>query len=345
MPDEGQRSVPRWRGPTVAQIAALSGVGTATVDRVLNGRNSVREATRVRVLEALATLGQPAAPTVAEEPLRIAVVVDAGVSFNRTLEQAVATHGQDDPSVDFNFFGFTTAGLVTVKFAQLVERCAQTAHGLVVVAREDLTINRALRAASARGVHVVCLTTDLPTSGRAAYVGSDQASAGATAAYLMGRLLGRQPGRILFVYSAPYRCQEERELGFRRVLRSEFGSIEVEERVNSNDQPESAYENICRYIADRGPPAGIYNVSAGNVGVAQALEQHGLVGKVLFVGHELNRNSRMLLESGAMDIVVGHDVEVELRLSVDLIRKRVEGATTTASIHTPVRVFTKYSCG
>lgn len=345
MPDQGQRGLQRWRAPTVAQIAALSGVGTATVDRVLNGRAIVREATRARVLEAVAKLEGPATPPAATESLRIAVVVDSGVSFNRTLEQAVTAHGQADPSVDLSFFGFTTAGLATVKFAQLVERCAETADGLIVVAREDLTINRALRGAAARGAHVVCLTTDLPTSGRAAYVGSDQASAGATAAYLMGRLLGGKPGRVLVVYSAPYRCQEERELGFRRVLRSEFGSIEIEERVSSNDQSESAYENICRYIADRGPPSGIYNVAAGNVGVARALEEHGLAGRMLFVGHELNANSRMLLESGAMDIVIGHDVEVELRLGVELIRTRVAGATATASIRTPVRVFTKYSCG
>lgn len=345
MPEPGQRDFQRWKGPTVAQIAALSGVGTATVDRVLNGRSSVRDATRVRVLQALARLEGHGPPAVAENPLRVAVIVDSGSSFNRTLEQAVAAHGERNRSVELSFFGFATQGLDAVKFAQLVERCAQTAQGLIVVAREDLTINRALRAASAHGVHVVCLTTDLPTSGRVAYVGSDQASAGATAAYLMGRLLGGQPGRILLVYSAPYRCQEERELGFRRVLRSEFGKIEIEERVNSNDQSESAYENICRYIADRGAPSGIYNVAAGNVGVARALEQHDLVGRVLFVGHELNPNSRMLLESGAMDIVVGHDVEVELQLSIDVIRKRIAGATAIASIRTPVRVFTKYSCG
>lgn len=345
MPDQSQRDLRRWKSPTVARIAALSGVGTATVDRVLNGRGSVRESTRERVLQALAQLERPAAPPPVDSKLRISVIVDAGISFNRTLEQEVIAHGDADESVELGFFSFGTQSLVAVKFAQLIERCAQTAHGLIVVAREDLIINRALRSASAQGVHVVCLTTDLPTSGRVAYVGSDQASAGATAAYLMGRLLGRQPGRILLVYSAPYRCQEERELGFRRVLRSEFGNIEIEERLNSHDRSESAYENICRYIADRGPPAGIYNVAAGNVGVARALEQHDLTGRVLFVGHELNPNSRMLLESGAMDIVVGHDVAVELQLSIDLIRKRMSGVAAVASIRTPVRVFTKYSCG
>lgn len=345
MPGQGQHDVRNWKGPTVAQIARLSGVGTATVDRVLNGRSAVRETTRVKVLEALATLENRAPLPIVEERLRIAILVDSGDSFNRTLEQAVTAYGEANPMVDLSYAASTTPDVVPVRFAQLIERCAQTAQGLIVVAREDLTINRALRAATAHGVHVVCLTTDLPTSGRAAYVGSDQASAGATAAYLMGRLLGQRPGKILLVYSAPYRCQEERELGFRRVLRSEFANLEIEERVNSNDRADSAYENICRYIADHGPPAGIYNVGAGNVGVARALEHHGLVGKVLFVGHELNPNSRMLLESGAMDIVIGHDVETELQLSIDLIGKRLKGATASSSIRTAVRVFTKYSCG
>lgn len=46
-----------------------------------------------------------------------------------------------------------------------------------------------------------------------------------------------------------------------------------------------------------------------------------------------------------MDIVVGHDVGLELQLSLDLIRKRVAGATASSSIRTGIQVFTKYSCG
>jgi LacI family transcriptional regulator len=140
------------------------------------------------------------------------------------------------------------------------------------------------------------------------YVGSDQASAGATAAYLMGRVIGERRGKILPVISAPYRCQEERELGFRRVLRSEFTHLDVDERVNSNDQIEHSYQSVRKYIEEHGPPVGIYNVAAGNLGIARALHDEGLQGKVVFIGHELNANSRMLLESGGMDFVVGHDL-------------------------------------
>ena len=231
-----------------------------------------------------------------------------------------------------------------IKFAQLLERAAEGADGLVVVAREDLMINRALRNIAGRGVPIVCLTTDLPNSGRIAYVGDDQVNAGATAAYLMGKAVGERPGKILLVYSAPYRVQEERELGFRRVLRAEFSQLEVDERVNSADDSDFVFQNVRRYIEEHGAPAGIYNVAAGNVGIGRALEAEGLAGKVISIGHELNANSRMLLESGLMHFALGHDVDREVSLAIDCLSAQAERRPLPAVAPGSVRVYTKYNC-
>lgn len=340
----------RWRGPTIPEIARVSGVGTATVDRVLNARGGVREATRRRVLDALAELDAGSAPE-HEVPTppparrrRIVFLTESGPSFNRTLQEAVEAHGARHPDLDLRFAAVTTADVDPVGFAQLVERTAAEADGLALVAREDLTINRAVRAVAARGVPVVCVATDLPKSGRLAFVGSDQTAAGATAAYLMGRVLGGRAGKILLVISAPYRGQEERELGFRRVLRAEFPGLDLEERVHNNDDIDDSYRNVRRYIEERGPPVGVYNVAAGNVGIARALRDAGQAGKVVFVGHELNANSRALLESGGMDFVIGHDVDREVALGVEAILARLDGRPGPASTQTRVRVYTKFNC-
>jgi LacI family transcriptional regulator len=331
-----------WRGPTIAEVARAAGVGTATVDRVLNGRRGVREITRSKVLNVLAELGKGAGA--ASTKRDIAVLADSGASFNRTLEEAVAAYGTTRDHINFTFRGINTADVVAVQFAQLIERAAEEADGLIVVAREDLMINRAIRTVSSRGVPVVCVTTDLPSSNRIAYVGSDQAAAGATAAYLMGRVLGDRTGKILLVFSAPYRCQEERELGFRRVLRAEFPGLDIEERVNSNDEFEYSYGNVKRYIDEHGAPVGIYNVAGGNVGVAHALRDTGLQGQVVFIGHELNANSRMLLEAGGMDFVIGHDVDREIAAGVEAIQAHLDGRPLPEAAPTTVRIYTKYSC-
>ncbi|UUZ75786.1 LacI family DNA-binding transcriptional regulator [Polaromonas sp. P1(28)-13] len=44
---------------TIADIARHAGVGTATVDRVLNGRPGVNAETVQKVMQAVAALGEP----------------------------------------------------------------------------------------------------------------------------------------------------------------------------------------------------------------------------------------------------------------------------------------------
>lgn len=332
------------RGPTIAQIARAAGVGTATVDRVLNSRDSVREATRTKVMDAVSRLTSKSIATNAELPRRlICFLSDSGTSYNHSLETTVKRFHDQNPDIECVFEGVNTADVQPVSFAQKIERAAEECDGLVIVAREDLTINRALKTVS-RKIPVVCLTTDLPNCGRLAYVGNDQTTAGATAAQLMGRLVGRQEGKILIVFSAPYRVQEERELGFRRVLRSDFAYLAIEDRMNSNDDGAYSHKNLMQYIDSHGPPLGIYNVAGGNLGIGKAIEESGLAGKTVFIGHELNTNSRTLLETGLMDIVIGHDVRHEVSLAVRCIEAALDRTPLPALPPTEIKIYTKYNC-
>jgi LacI family transcriptional regulator len=238
----------------------------------------------------------------------------------------------------------TTSDVDPAQFADEIARTPEEADGLVIVAREDPRINRALRSVAERNVPIICLTTDLPNSGRSAYVGNDQTNAGATAAYLMARFIGTKPGKILLVFSAPYRVQEEREVGFRRVLRSDFTHLDIEDRVNSNDEIGHSFENVSKFIEEHGPPAGIYNVAGGNTGIGQALEAFGLVGKTVFIGHELTPNSRKLLDFGQMDVVIGHDIAYEAALGIDCVLSILDGRPMPNLAPTSIQVFTKFNC-
>jgi LacI family transcriptional regulator len=332
-----------WRTPTIREIAQATGLGTATIDRVLNGRGSVREATRLRVREALERLSHRPVALGSATQTRIAFLSEGGASFNGSLRDALEGYNASHPDTLCSFTGIETGAVETLELAELIETTGGKVDGLVISAPDALAINRAVRSVTAQGTPVVCITTDLPTSNRIAYVGNDQTSAGATAAYLMARLLGGRSGKLLLVVSAPFRCQEERELGFRRVLRSEFQHLDVEERVNSHDTLEHSYSNVRDYIRDHGAPVGIYNVAAGNLGVAQALREAGLQDEVVFIGHELNANSRMLLESSALDLVIGHDFDREVALSVEAILGFRKQEAIPEMWRTDVQIFTKYN--
>jgi LacI family transcriptional regulator len=147
----------------------------------------------------------------------------------------------------------------------------------------------------------------------------NQFSAGATAAYLMGRFSQKSEGPVILVASAPYVCQEQRESGFRRVLRAEFPGFQIVESINSHDDPESAYHNMRRVLKSAPAPIGVYNTAGGNVGIARAIADADLSGKTIFIGHEGSESSMRLLESGQMEAVTTHDIDQELQRSAAII--------------------------
>jgi LacI family transcriptional regulator len=283
-------------------------------------------------------------PSAMTRPLRLQLLADSGRSFVEAAGNAANQFSRQNPAVDIEVKLHVSFTVDPVDYAAQIEHAAASADGIILVAREHPAINDAVRAATSRGTPVICLTTDLPTSGRTAYVGSDQYVSGATAGWLCGRMLPRaEPGQVLFVYSVPFRCHQDREQGFRHVLRSEFSHLSIDEKVSSNESADVVHEAVMRYIRKNGPPAAIYNVSGANLGVGRALEDANISDTTVFIGHELNTNSRSLLERGIMDVTIGHDFEREIALAVDCIRMAQQGVQPVNRI-TQSQVFTRYNC-
>lgn len=332
----------KWKGPKVQEIAQLAGVGPATVDRVLNNRSGVRERTRARVLAALEKLKNESADR--DIPLHIRLFCDSGETFNAAMAAAVTEINRTLAGIEIEGDYVTTSEVEPSSFARRIEQQGSAADGVVIIAREHPAINRAIRKLRTVEIPVICLTTDLPSSRRSAYIGNDQYAAGSVAALLIGNALPKERNNILIVMSVAFRCQQEREMGFRRVLRSDFPYLKIEERVISDDRPESTCEQLTRYFEAHGHPAAIYNVAGANRGVAAALEHAGRARDTIFVGHELTNHSRNLLESGVMDYVISHDFSGELVAAAKWIRDNVGGVTVEPS-YSQILVHTRYNCG
>ncbi|MEZ5478675.1 MAG: LacI family DNA-binding transcriptional regulator [Thiolinea sp.] len=332
-----------WKGPTVKAIAEMAGVGSATVDRVLNQRSGVSKKTRERVLHALDTLsgGQPDA----DGPLRLHLFCDSGSGFNSAMSCAEAETHCSLPDVQIHGHYIETHEMEPQAFADSIEAAGTEADGIILVAPDYPAINRAVRNLVDQGTPVVCLTTDLPNSGRSAYIGNDQHAAGSVAAHLIGKALPPERNRILLVMSVPFRSQQEREMGFRSVLRSDFPHLLIEERVVSDDLHEHTYELVSKYIEARGLPAAIYNVAGANRGVARALQQNGQAQNTLFIGHELTVFSQELLEQRRMDYVISHDFSNELQTAIGWIRQSLAGTASTNPPNTPILIHTRFNCG
>lgn len=338
---------------TAAEVAVQSGVHASSVVRLAQslGLSGYRELQTIlqQSLTHAGAIPQSATASVNDagtcnNPLSLVLLAESGRSFNETAQSAAEHYQQINTSVNILTESVVSHKVDPSAFASRIHQLAESADGLILVAREHPAINNAVREVTRKGIPVICLTTDLPSSGRTTYVGSDQFASGATAGWLCGRFLTKDRAqKVLLVSSVPFRCQLEREQGFRQALRSEFPSLTIEEKVGSDEDPDIIYTALRRYIARNAPPAAIYNVSGANVGIGQALEAEGLVENTVFIGHELNANSRKLLENGIMDLTIGHDFEHEIAIAVESIRMARSGVQPVNHL-TQSQIFTRFNC-
>ena len=134
--------------PTFADIAERAGVGTATVERVLNGRGGVRPATAEKVIAAARTLGYPRRlPDVHRGLLRIEVIlVRPETTFFRRLSRAFERISATlDPSVNVHrtFMGEGDPRAIAVRIASTEMRRA----GLILAVPDHPEIREAVTTA------------------------------------------------------------------------------------------------------------------------------------------------------------------------------------------------------
>ena len=319
---------------TIVDIANEAGVSTATVDRVLNNRSGARSRTRDIVLETAKRLGYIAEdssiirPTAlgAVEPVRLDFALPQGNNaFIATLRAQIEQQAKTRPDLEVKIHAIE--GLDPDGLASTLREMSGSAQGVGVVALDHPTVREALRALAAAEVEVVTLASDILHVPRAAYVGIDNRAAGRLAGYLVSRFLGeRAQGKVaLFAGSLAYRGHEEREMGFRHVLAEMSSSLQMLEVREMRDDPDRAYVEAAALL-DRHPDlVAIYNVGAGNTGVARALKERGRERLVIFIGHEVTDGARELLLDGTIDALIDQNPRVEAREALNVLSHRVRG--------------------
>ena len=303
------------RKPKVADVAQRAGVSLATVDRVMNGRGGVAPHTVARVEDVLRTMAKSGRPTSIEDisPSRVLLAGD-GSAFVRSLSAALqSAFAEAGGTAEVSYVDRQNpAALVTSITACVALGC----KSLVIQAVDTIEVRHAIDAAAAAGVAVVCVTTDVPNSRRHAYVGLDNRAAGRTAGLLMSRCC-HGPGTLAVVWGGQtYRSHEERESGFRSVLRAERPDLKCLEVITGDYTPPLARRLTDDAIAGHPDLVGIYCVGGGIAGVAEAVENAKRPKRLVLIGHNYNPDTQPYLLTGAITAVVHQDVQ---RIATDVL--------------------------
>ena len=178
--------------PTSAEIARLAGVGTATVDRVLNRRPGVNADTVQRVMQVVADLGAPQQPGRPKrgENFRFAFVLPADDSpFLALVDRQIAQTAGDFRHQHITEITYRIDATDPARFAaELLQLDA--CEGIAILAPDLPSIKGAINELVRSGVHVVTLFSDVAGSMRETCIGADNRAAGRTAGLMLARMAG-----------------------------------------------------------------------------------------------------------------------------------------------------------
>ncbi|MBL0918616.1 MAG: LacI family DNA-binding transcriptional regulator [Hydrogenophaga sp.] len=314
---------------TLSDVAREARVSLATADRVLNNRAGVHAKSIARVREAVARLNyrpDPAAARLARtRSHRLCVVLPSG--NNPFVTQLQAELAANRAWLEDHRASVQTLAVDVFepqRLADLVRSLQGQCDMAIVMGLDHPLVQNAIDGLVESGCDVITLVSDVPRSRRHAYVGIDNVAAGRTAASLLGRFVGREPGEVGVVAgSLSLRDHAERSLGFNQVMSAEFAHLTVLPTVQGKDSPALNEVLVQQLLAEHPRLRAIYSVGAGNPGISAALKAGGRAHDVVFVGHELTPAARTDLLDGTMDAVINQDAGHEIRSALRQALARV----------------------
>jgi LacI family transcriptional regulator len=333
---------------TIADIAARAGVGTATVDRVLNKRPGVNVDTMQRVMQVVAELG---APPLRGRPrkghnFRFAYVLPAEESpFLGLVDRQIA-----QAAGDFRHQHITevTHRLDAGDPAQFAASLAQVANcegceGVALMAPDLPAVKLAINELVRSGVHVVTLFSDVAGSMRETHIGADNRAAGRTAGLLLARMaqagsgVGAAAGRDTLLLSSQatrLSAEIERRIGFAQVIEERFPALRLLRTPDLPADDDGAAKALQRFLKKGVEPArvaGIYNVGSGSAGVVRALAGAGLA----VVAHDFTDTHRSLLSAGGLSYVLHQDIHYCVLTAARVLRALCENVRGALNVVQP----------
>jgi len=323
----------------IIDIARLAGVGTATVDRVLNERGRVRDSTRQRVMQAKAAIETGIPVVDRNKPWRLKVFLpsEAGPSTEYLARcfQEFGTLG--NATIECVF----TTKMEPGALARKLRACeGQGIDAVAVQALEDQRVRDAVDYLKMRKIPCLSLVSSLANSSVIGFIGTDTRTAGRTAGLLMGRLC-QSAGLVVIISGGQYyRSHENREMGFRAIVRKEFPHLSLADTISGQDDIEGNYHVVCKFIDDNPDLLGIYSVGGGNEGIVRAMREKGVNGEVRLIGHNLTPKTQAYLLEGSMDYVLHQNMRKAAELAVEAMIAELENRPADFPI-LPIEIVTR----
>jgi len=324
--------------PTTKDLAKVAGVSLATVDRVLNARPGVRQATVERVNKAIEEINyvrdfSAANLARSKEYEMVFLLPDHDDEFIGLIRQAITEVNQSLAHERINVTVVRAPANDPHRIAEEIDNLsALGVDGVAIMAPETPQVRDAISRLNARGIAVVAFVSNQPNAESTSFVGINNEAAGRTVGQLMARFTAEERGMVLVLTETiQSRDSQERRLGFDTIMAKYASRLKVCPSLEDYGDPIRTAQIFKAALQSDPPVVGIYLMNHDIHEAMQAIETFGSPQNVVVIAHELTPQTRARLVDGSLDAVITQDVGHLVHSSIRILKAKITKISTVAS--------------
>ena len=274
-------------------IAELANVSIGTVDRALHERRGIKEATRQQILQIARQIGYTPnlaarSLSIAKSSARVGVCIPREIHFfYDQLWSGVLEEARNVGQLGIQFENRPVQMLGegdTEVFKDLIE---SGVDGIILTAGNPKDLTPLINDAEAKGIRVVCVSTDAPESHRSSIVCVEPSLNGSLAGELMGKLV--PPGSQVAVVAGMLTAEDHRKktAGFSETFPRHCSGGKIVGVIEGHEDEAESFEKTSDLLRRIPNIAGLYVNTVNCLPVCRALKVQGLAGKVKLITTDL----------------------------------------------------------
>lgn len=274
-------------------IADMAQVSIGTVDRALHGRGGIKEATRQRILDIARQIGY--APNLAARALSVARAgAKIGVCIPREIHffydqlwSGVLEEAERVSQFGIELVNRPVQNLGEGDGVAFKDLMASGVDGIILTAGNPKNLKPLIDEAEAKGIHVVCVSTDAPESHRSSVVYVEPYLNGCLAGELMGKFV--PPGSKVAVVAGMLMAEDHRRKaeGFSETFPKHCANGKIVAVIEGHEDEDESFQKTFDLLRRVPALAGIYVNTVNCLPVCRALGARGLGGRVRLITTDL----------------------------------------------------------